>query len=153
MIGGEQKKVSGHPDRISLRPRVSTFIVYFIAVVGIIVIVYFIAIVSIIIVYFIAIVSFIVIHSFICFIIIAAIDLSRFLYIIKEDSEAAKKALQRLRGRLDVDDEMEEMKREKGKATEDAEKVYTIKMLLKDKSNHIPLAATVALQVRSPVQN
>ena len=65
---------------------------------------------------------------------------------MKDDAAAAKKALQRLRGRQDVDDEMEEMKREKGKS-DDSEKVYTIRMLLKDKANHIPLFATVALQV------
>ena len=73
---------------------------------------------------------------------------------MKGDYEGAKLALQRLRGRENVDDELEEMKGEKDKRQQEQQQslnsnqVYTIKMLVKDKANHLPLAATVALQVR-----
>ena len=72
---------------------------------------------------------------------------------MKGDIEGAKLALQRLRGRENVDDELEEMKGEKDKRQQEQQQsesnqVYTIKMLIKDKANHLPLAATVALQVQ-----
>ena len=60
--------------------------------------------------------------------------------------EGAKKALQRLRGKQDVEDELEEMASEKRKQDDDAE-TYNFKMFFKDKSNRLPLAATVSLQV------
>ena len=66
---------------------------------------------------------------------------------MKNDEAGARRALRRLRGRDDVDDEIAEMEREKGMMEGAQREVYTFKMFFKDKTNHVPLVATVALQV------
>ena len=61
--------------------------------------------------------------------------------------EAARAALQRLRGTEDVTDELDQMKKEKIKDQSSTTETYTFGMLFADKANHLPLIATIAMQV------
>ena len=71
----------------------------------------------------------------------------RFLYIQKNNPEAARAALQRLRGTEDVDAELDQMKKEKLKDQTSSTETYTFPMLFGDKANHLPLIATIAMQI------
>ena len=71
----------------------------------------------------------------------------RFLYIQKNNPEAARAALQRLRGTEDVDSELDQMKKEKLKDQTSSTETYTFPMLFGDKANHLPLIATIAMQI------
>ena len=73
--------------------------------------------------------------------------LHRFLYIQKNNVEAARAALQRLRGTEHVQDELDQMKKEKVKDQTSTTETYTFAMLFGDKANHLPLIATIAMQV------
>jgi len=75
------------------------------------------------------------------------VESPRFLYIQKNNTEAARAALQRLRGTEDVQDELDQMKKEKVKDQTSTTETYTFGMLFADKANHLPLIATIAMQV------
>jgi len=75
------------------------------------------------------------------------VESPRFLYMQKNNPEAARAALQRLRGSEDVDAELDQMKKEKLKDQSSSTETYTFAMLFGDKANYLPLIATIAMQI------
>lgn len=69
----------------------------------------------------------------------------RFLLIKKNDEDGAKKALQKLRGYHDVEDEIEEMRVEARKAS--SVKTFTLKQLLTTPDLKLPIIIAIVCQV------
>jgi len=74
------------------------------------------------------------------------VESPRFL-MNRGDETGARYALQRLRGCNDVSEELLEIKKEKLKDEQADSGTYTFGMLLANKANHLPLIATIAMQI------